>query len=548
MTDNTLKILNKYADDCIKGKIIVGQQIKFACERHFKDLERKDIFWNEEAAARVINFVQCMRHVKGTLTRRKLILEPWQIFFIASLYGWYKKDGKTPTRRYREGHLNVGRKNSKTTMCSAIGHFGLVADSEMGAEVIMAAAKEDQARDLFGVALQMVHMNPEYKRYYQLHTTKQTITFPATGSYYTFCIGTPVDGSNPSTVIVDERHQHKSDVAYEALKNGMGARSQPMLLSISTAGMDFRCAYKRYIDYCRKVVSGIISDDTLFSLEYSIDDTDDWQDYSIWAKANPNLGISINEDFLKSQYNKAVADLASRSSILTKHCNIWNNASSAWIDMSEWQKCFQPARLKDFAGEPCWCGIDLASRVDLCSLILVFRRNSEYYFFGKHYLNKERVLRPENHHFRAWEAEGFLITTDGAQTDFNRIEDDLKELSSQFQIQELAYDPREATYLMQHVREWASFPCIEVSQSPVSFSEPMKVLEANYLSHTIHHNNDPLINWAASNVILKNTSNKLFYPARRDQNDKIDPIVALIMALGRAELVHKEADFSIFSL
>lgn len=548
MKNNTLKILNKYAENCLNGKILVGQQIKFACERHFKDLERKDIYWNEAEAARTVAFIQCMRHVKGTLTRRKLILEPWQIFFIASLYGWYKKDGKTSTRRYREGHLNVGRKNSKTTMCSAIGHFGLVADREMGAEVIMASAKEDQARDLFGVALQMVHMNPEYRKFYQLHTTKQTITFPATGSYYTFCIGTPVDGSNPSTVVVDERHQHRSDVAYEALKNGMGARSQPMLLSISTAGMDFRCAYKRYIDYCRKVVSGIIDDDTLFSLEYSIDDTDDWQDYSVWAKANPNLGISVNEDFLKSQYKKAIADLASRSSILTKHCNIWNNASTNWIDMAEWQKCYYRTTLDDFEGEQCWCGLDLASRVDLCSLIMVFRRNDEYYIFGKHYLNKERILRPENHHFRAWEAEGFLIGTDGVQTDFNRIENDLKELSSKFRIQELAYDPREATYLMQHVREWANFPCVEVRQSPLFFNEPMKVLEAAYLSHTVHHNNDPVINWAASNVILKSTTNKTIYPAKRDNEDKIDPIVALIMALGRAELVHKEADFSIFVL
>lgn len=546
MANDTLKILNKYAKDCLNGKIMVGQQIKFACERHFKDLERKDIYWNEEAAARVINFVQCMRHVKGVLARRKIVLEPWQIFFIGSVYGWYRK--KTKVRRFTEGHLNIGRKNSKTTLCSALGHYMLVADGEMGAECIMAAAKEDQAKDLFAVALQMVHMNPEYKRFYQLHTTKQVIEFPATGSYYTFVIGTPVDGSNPSLILIDEYHQHKTNAAYDALKTGMGARKNPLLFVISTAGMNFKCDYKRYVDYCRKVTSGIINDDNLFSMEYSLDDSDDWQDFSLWAKANPNMGISINVEYLKSQYNKALADLASRSAILAKHCNIWNNVSSNWIDMSEWQKCYSQTSLDNFEGCECWCGLDLASRVDLCSLIMVFRRDNEYYIFGKHYLNKERILRPENHHFRAWEDEGFLISTDGAQTDFNRIEEDLKELSSRFKIQELAYDPREATYLMQHVREWASFPCVEVSQSPVSFSEPMKVLEANYLSHTIHHNNDPLINWAASNVILKNTSNKLFYPARRDQDDKIDPIVALIMALGRAELVHKEADFSIFGL
>lgn len=546
MSKETLKIINKYAKDCLDGKILVGQQIKFACERHFRDLERKDIYWNEKAASRIINFIQCMRHVKGTLARRKIVLEPWQKFFIGSVFGWYNKE--TRNRRYREGHLCVARKSGKSLIMNGIGHYGLTADNEMGAEIVLAASKESQAKDIFGVALQMVHMNPEYKKFYGLQTTSEVIRYPATGSYFTFVIGTPADGGNPSTVLLDEQHQAKSNLAYEALKNGQGARQQPILISCSTAGMDFKCDYKRYVDYCRKVVSDVIQDDTLFTLEYSLDDNDDWQDFSVWAKANPNLGVSVNEEFLKSQHRKALADLASRSSILTKHCNVWNNASTNWIDMSEWQKCAAQFKLEDFAGEPCWCGLDLASRVDLCSLMMVFRKNNEYYVWGKHYLNKERVLRPENHHFRAWEAEGWLTTTDGVQTDFNRIEADLKELSSMFQIQELAYDPREATYLMQHVREWANFPCVEVRQSALAFSEPMKVLEANYLSHTLHHAKDPLLNWAASNVILKSTTNKLIYPARRDDTDKIDPIVALIMALGRAELVHKEADFSIFSL
>lgn len=547
MKSQILKIIDKYAKDCLSGKIIVGQQIKFACERHFRDLERNDIVWKEEEAARAIGFIQAMRHVKGTLCRRKIVLEPWQIFFVGSIYGWYKKDSNA--RRFREAHLNIARKSGKSSLASAIGHYGLVADREMGADIVLAASKEEQAKEIFGVALQMVHMNPEYKKFYGLKTTLETIRYPATGSSYTFVIGAPSDGGNPHYSIIDEYHQHKNNAAYEALKNGQGSRKQPLMIVISTAGMDFRCAYKRYMEYCQKVMAGIIDDDTLFSLEYSLDDADDWKDFSVWTKANPNLGISVNEDFLYSQYKKAMSDTTSRSSILTKHCNVWNNASSSWIDMAEWQKCALPGmKIEDFAGEPCWCGLDLASRVDLCSLIFVFRRNNEYYIFGKHYLNKERVLRPENHHLRAWEEQGYLITTDGAQTDFNKIEYDLKECASQFQIQELAYDPREATYLMQHVREWASFPCVEVSQSAVSFSEPMKVLEANYLSHTLKHPDDPLLNWAASNVILKNTTNKLIYPAKRSEKDKIDPIVALIMALGRAELVHMEADFSIFSL
>lgn len=547
MNDNILKIMNNYATDCIKDKNIVGAQIKLACERHFKDLENKDFIWKEEEAQRAVTFIQSMRHVKGALARRRIVLEAWQIFYVGSIFGWYRKD--TGYRRYREAHLNIGRKNGKSCLVCAIGHYGLVADREIGANIILAASKESQAKDIFEIALEMIHMNPEYKKYFNLKTTQETIRYPKNAASFTYVIGAPADGGNPHMALIDEFHQHKGNAAYEALKTGQGARTQPLMAIISTAGMDFRCAYKRYVEYCRKIVNGTIKDDTVFSLEYSPDSIDDWKDFDIWKKANPNLDISISEEYLKSQYNKALSDTASRSSILTKHCNVWNNDSTSWIDMMAWNNCAAPRiKMEDFKGEQCWCGLDLASRIDLCSLMFVFRKDGHYYCFGKHYLNKERVLRPENHHFRAWEAEGYLTTTDGIQTDFNRIEHDLKELASEFQIQEIAYDPREATYLMQHIREWASFPCVEVSQSPTQFSEPMKVLEANYLSGTLHHPNDPLLNWAASNVVLKNTTNKLIYPAKRNSEDKIDPIVALIMALGRAELVHREADFSIFGV
>lgn len=700
-----LEQMNAYANDCINGAIPACQWVQKSCERHFADLERDDIYFSEEHAKRVCAFVQLMRHVKGQFARQCIRLQPWQVFFVGSLFGWMRKD--TKRRRYTEANLTVSRKQGKgqwietpiwttngfkklldvhvgdvvlddcakpcnviaeseinhlpcfemvfsngqkiicdcehkwgvwdrvqwgvpqysvlsiprlfkwfskvdgrrtygiipqklflrkfdgshdcpkeeveivsikkvpsvPTKCiqvdspsnlfltgrtmipthnslllNSLGHYCLTADQEMGAECILAASKESQAKDIFGVALQMVNMNKDYREFYHLKTTSEVIRFPITGSYFTFVIGTPVDGSNPHFAGIDEYHQHKTNGAYEALKTGMGARTNPILLSISTAGSDFKGPYKRYLDYCRKVTSGVIADDRLFSMEYTIDPDDDWQDFSVWAKANPNMGISVQEEYLRSQLEKAKSDVSSRSNILTKHLDVWNNDSTSWIDMSQWMKCGANISMDDFKDEQCWLGLDLASRVDLCSLIFIFRRGGQYYVFGKHYLNRERVNRTENQHFRAWEAQGYLTVTEGAQTDFTRIESDLQELATRFRIQELAYDPREATYLMQHVREWAAFPCVEVHQGPRDFSEPMKVLEAKYLSKEITHANDPVINWAASNVILKNTSNKLFYPARRDQDDKIDPIVAMIMALGRAELVHKEMDFSIFAI
>ena len=185
---------------------------------------------------------------------------------------------------------------------------------------------------------------------------------------------------------------------------------------------------------------------------------------------------------------------------------------------------------------------------DFCLGSMSFKNGDDFAVFGKHYINSETANKPENQHYRTWKEEGWLTITEGAETDFTYIANDLKEMSQNFAIQELAYDPREASFLMQTVREWASFPCIEVSQGPVNFSEPMKVLEAAYLTQRLKHQNDHVLNWAASNVILKNSSNKLFYPAKRTKDEKIDPIVALIMALARAEIAAPNVDTSIFIL
>lgn len=550
-----LQTIQNYVDDCLSGKIPVCEQIRFACERHKRDLTREDIYFDEAAASRVVKFIQLMKHVKGEWAGKFIKLEPWQIFFVGSVFGWKWKD--SGLRRFREANLTIPRKNGKTLLAVAIDQYMLTEDREPGADVILAASKEEQAKELFGVALSMSRSNPEFIKYYGLELTTETIRCKKYNSSYKFIIGKPADGGNPHAAHIEEAHEHKSGAAYEVLKNGMGSRRQPLLYIASTAGSDFKSFYYQHLEYCRKVVSGVIEDDTLFSLEYTIDKDDNWEDFKVWVKANPNMNVSVYEAFLRSQHKKALEKVDSRTDILTKHLNVWNNSSTAWIDFRKWKMCVEVSlKLEDFKGKKCWVGLDLASRVDLCSLIFVFKNgdeenispNEEFTVFGKHYINREKADLPENQHYRTWEAEGWLTVTEGAETDFTAIEDDLKAFNENFVIEELAYDPREAGFLMQTIREWAGFDCVQVSQSPISFSEPMKVLEAAYLTKQIHFPDDPVLNWAAANVILKKSSNKLFYPAKRTKEEKIDPIVALIMALSRAKLAETPADFSIFVL
>jgi phage terminase large subunit-like protein len=544
---SVLQTMQRYVDGCLSGEIPVCEQIRFACERHNRDLTREDIYFDEAAAERVVKFIQLMKHVKGKWAGQYIVLEPWQVFFIGSVFGW--KWSETGLRRFREANLTICRKNGKTLIDVAIDLYMLTEDREPGADIILAASKEDQAKELFGVALSMCRSNPDFMKYYGVTTTTESIRCAKNNSLYKFIIGKPSDGGNPHAGHLEEAHEHKSSAAYDVLKNGMGSREQPLLYIASTAGSDIKGFYYQHLEYCRKVVAGTIEDDTLFSLEYTIDKDDNWEDFEVWKKANPNMGVSVFESYLRSQYKKALDKVDSRTDILTKHLNVWNNSSTAWIDYRKWLLCGDDnLKIEDFKGQECWVGLDLASRVDLCSLMFVFKNGDDFAVFGKHYINSETANRPENQHYRTWKEEGWLTITEGAETDFTYIANDLKEMSQNFAIQELAYDPREASFLMQTVREWASFPCIEVSQGPVNFSEPMKVLEAAYLTQRLKHQNDHVLNWAASNVILKNSSNKLFYPAKRTKDEKIDPIVALIMALARAEIATPNVDTSIFIL
>lgn len=529
--------MNNYAEACLNGDIVVGELIKDACRRHFKDLERTDIYFDEVDAERVILFVESMVHVKGEWARKPLILEEWQVFLAGSVFGW--KWTETQKRRFKECCGYLARKNAKTTFGGALNNFMLTADNEQGAEIVLAAAKEDQAKELFNICLGMVNMNPLYKKYYGLKTTTELIRYPYNNSTFKFVIGKPTDGGNIHCAHVDEYHEHKGSAAYDALKTGMGARTQPILFVWSTAGFDISCAFYNYLQYCEKVVKGIIEDDSLFAMLFTLDKDDDWRDFSTWVKANPNLGVSIKEKYLYEQYKRAIEDPFSRSAILTKHCNIWNNESENWIDINEWLKCGNSKlKIEDFTGEECWLGLDLASRVDLCSLAIVFKRENEYYAFWKHYHNAGFVNKnePECKKYQDWKEMNWLTVTEGSYTDFRYVENDIKKLSEQYKIMELGYDPRESTLLMQNIREWAGFDCIEITQSSNNINEPMKILEEKYLSQKIHHQNDPIANWAASNVIKKYTNSKVYYPAKRANTDKIDPIMALIMALSRAEV------------
>ena len=535
---------NRYARQVVGGQIAACRYVRLACQRHLDDLERsKDTDypyrWRRQAANRVCRFAANMVHVKGRAwTGRKLTLEPWQCFLVATAFGWVRKaDG---LRRFRRLYAEIPRKSGKSVLGATIGLYLFAADGEPGAEVYAGATSEKQAWEVFGPARQMCLKNPAFSAHFGIHVGARNLHILKSASRFEPVIGKPGDGASPHGAIVDEYHEHPTPDLYDTMLTGMGARAQPMLAVLTTAGIDTSGPCYAQRDEAVKVLDGALDNDQLFAVIYTLDEDDDWTDWRCWQKANPNLGVSVYPDFLRARRKEAL-QIASRQNILKgKHLNVWASAGAAWINMSQWHACRTDVRLDDFAGEACWLGVDLASKVDLTALALLFRRGEDIYLFARHYLPEDTVQRPENAHYQRWVADGHLTATPGARTDYRYLMDDLLAFAERFRVQELAYDPREAELLMQQIREQVAFPCIEINQAPVFISEPMKEFEALYLSGQLRHDGDPLLAWQAGNVVLRSTKTKAYYPGKERADNKIDGIVAAIMALSRA-LLHTDA-------
>jgi len=552
---------NRYASAVAAGKVSVCQWVKMACQRHLADLKASKekgypFEFDKSKANRICVFGSNMLHTKGKWAGQKILLEDWQCFLIGVPFGWVRKsDG---LRRFREMYAEIPRKNGKSIVGAIIGLYMLCADDEKGAEVFSGATSLDQAMEVFRPAWLMCHWNPDFKSHFEIElggTSKNpgSIYRLNDSSRFQAVIGKPGDGSSPHCAIIDEYHEHKTPDLYDTMLTGMGARSQPLQAVMTTSGVDTSVpCYDKHIE-AKKVLDGSLERDDLFAIVYSMDDEDDWQDFENWKKANPNFGVSIFGDFLRARHHEALTNPARKNIILCKHLNKWMNAGVAWMNMVKWDACRDDQlTMEDFDGHDCWLGLDLANRIDIAALRIVFKSGNGYAGFGRYYLPSDTVRAKENTHYQKWVEEGFLIETEGARTDFGRIKDDIEELAGRFNMRELAFDPKEATFLIQEIQQepWAKFECVEISQGPVHMSEPMKEWEALIYAGQYTHNGDPVMTWMMSNVVKKQGRGggpvKTYYPTKERDANKIDGPVAEIMAMSRAMLhVEEETDCGI---
>lgn len=549
----------QYARDVLNDAIPAGKWVKLACKRHFRDLERAarshngevfPYYFDEKAAEKVCNFIELLPHTKGkwAAKRQKLVLEPWQCFKTICIFGWKRlSDGM---RRFRKAFVLESRKNGKSAWAAAIGLYMFVADNEFGAEVYSGATNEKQAWEVFKPARLMAKNTPALSEYYGIETGKgagSNLYRMSDGAKFETVVGNPGDGASPSCSIVDEYHEHATDSMVSTFETGMGAREQPLLLIISTAGDNIAGPCYAMQQDVEKVLEEVIENDELFGIIYSADPDVDWTSELALLQANPNYDISIRGEFLKSMQREAIQSARKVGAFKTKHLNLWVQARDAYFNIQRWNESSKPTvTLEMFLGQPVKIGLDLASKIDIAAVELLFRLDQcncevakllqdegfKYVRFGRYYLPEKTISLGENEHYQGWALDGWITETPGDMIDYVQIRDDVLDDCERFQVEELAFDQHQARMMVSELIE-SGVNCVEVAPTVLNFSEPMKEIDGLIRSRAIAHNGDPVYTWMLSNVTAKLDAKDNCYPRKERVENKIDGPVAQIMAMAR---------------
>ncbi|MDT3718447.1 terminase large subunit [Pseudomonas oryzihabitans] len=539
-----------WARSVLKGRVPACRFIHLAIQRHFDDVAEsrgKGFPYKFDAAQaeKKLRLVQLMPHTKGewAFKRQLITLEPWQLFGMACTFGWLrKKDGY---RRFRESYWEVPRKNGKSVIAAGVGISMFVADNEFGAEVYSGATTEKQAWEVFRPARLMVKRSPMLIEAAGIEVNASNMNVPAQGSRFEPLIGNPGDGASPSCAIIDEFHEHDSSAQYDTMLTGMGARRQPLMFIITTAGANIEgpCYDKRRQSI--EMLEGSVPDPELFAWIWTLDEGDDWTDPKNLAKANPCMGVSVYQEYLESQLARAIRSARFTNTFKTKHLNLWVSAKAGFFNVENWKACEDKSlTLEQFEGQECILGFDLARKLDMNSMARLFWRvidgRIHYYSVAPGFwVPEDTAFNDDNRRmaerFQAWINTGHLQVTPGAEIDYREILEEAKEANLAAPVLECPIDPHGATNLSHQLDDEGLTP-VTIVQNYTHMSDPMKELEAAIESGRFHHDGNPIMTWCIANVIGKTVpgNDDIVRPIKQGNDNKIDGAVALIMAVGRA--------------
>lgn len=527
----------QYAADVRSGKIVACHWIKQAVERYYSDLDNaieKGWEFSRPKAERAIRMIEKLPHTKGKWAGQPLVMEPWQKFLLWQLFGWHM--ASTGTRRFTEAYVEVPRKNAKTTLAAAISLVLGYADKELGAETYYAATTRDQARICFEMAKKMVQLS-DLK--HMSIVTRDAFSYNALGTTHKPVSSEAgnLDGLSPSCAIIDEYHAHKSDEVLEVLSTGMGARQAPLLFIITTAGLSTSVPCYKHRKTMTEVLDGIVSADRTLIMIYTLDDPEEAYDPKAWGKANPNLGVSLGEDWLAGQVEKMRREPGKIAGIMTKCFNVWTDAPTVWISDAQWSGIESVVPMDSLAGCECVGALDLAAVNDYTAFCLLFNEAGRYQMLWRYWIPEEKVkdrsaLMRENANIDEWIRKGYIIVTGGNVTDYDRVLADIEELRAQYNIKVIAYDPWNSSAVASKLVERGA-TLEPFTQTIGNYAAPTREFERLVGLGAIDHYGNPVSRWMLSNVVIRTDVNGNQRPDKMKSSEKIDGIVAAIMALGQ---------------
>lgn len=528
------------------------------------------VYFEQAKADRAINFIKSLKHTKGKWRGVNFTLQPWQIQAISDVFGTVRENG---FRQYNTAYLEIAKKQGKSELGAAIALQGLCADDEWAAEVYGCAADRQQASIIFDVAVDMVDQNPALKKRIKPILSQKRLVYMPTKSFYQVLSAEAYSkhGLNVSRVIFDELHAQPNRELYDVMTDGSGdARTQPLYFVITTAGNDPDRqsigweVHQLAID----ILTGNKTDPTFYAMIYGLDKDNKriwkgreyepikaniedekewrklWSDKETWGKVNPSIGHTVAWDKVEDQFIRAEGNMAKEKNFRWLRLNSWEKLkTSKWLGLDFWDINKDSIDIDRLRGRPCYGGLDLSTKIDLTAFVLLFppdEINKKWVVVPRFWLPadtlQERVEK-DKVPYDIWEQQGYLKVTPGNVIDYKFIEHEILELASQYQIQEIGYDPWNAMQTAITLEE-SGLRMVEVRQGFKTMSPAMKEIEQLTLGKKIIHNNHPVLRWNVGNVEVKQDENENIRPVKDKSAERIDGLVAMINAMARAMLEH----------
>lgn len=520
----------EYALDVVNDKITASRYVKMSCERFLKWFNRDDIEFRRDKVDKVVTFIARLKHYMGASTDKPFILTNWQFFIIENLFGWYYRG--TKKRVIKNAYIEVGRKAGKTTLLSAIALYALMADGENGAEVDCIANTRQQAKILFDTASYLAEtLDPKHK---YIKPFRDKIKFATTKSHIQVLSSDAktLDGFNASLFVEDELHEAKDSRLYDVMKSSQGMRQNPLAVCITSAGFNKYSFCYQMRRTCIEILEGTKTDDTQFSAIYCLDEEDDWKDETVWAKANPNVGITVSYEYLREQVTQATNNTALEVGVRTKNFGQWVDSEDIWISDDDINSVSDTINLNDFNDAVGYIGVDLSKVSDLTAVSLMIPYEGKFYFKNMYYLPETAMEGNSNvSKYQQWVKDGYLTITEGRTTNYDYIIDDIKKWNEVIPIQIVGYDAYNA-------KQWSNdmtnegFVMKPFSQSLANFNFPTKELERLIKNGDVVIEDNDLTRFCFKNVVIIEDHAENFKPSKETNQNKIDGVIAMIEALG----------------